>query len=585
MNKETLTGLSSVWIPMVLYQEKPVIVQSDRSILLETDGPFFEEARDALASFAELVKSPEHIHTYRISALSLWNAASLGMSVEDVTALLEKFSRYEIPQNILADIQDQMSRYGRIKLYRTEDGGLALTADHPLLIRELLSHRQVKAFITGTHENHTLLVSPENRGNIKSALIKIGFPVEDLAGYADGAPLDIAIRETSLSSRPFALRHYQKESVDAFYLNGSNRGGSGVIVLPCGAGKTIVAIGAMAAVKSHTLILATNTVALRQWKSELLDKTTLREEDIGEYSGDQKEIKPVTIATYQVLTYRKTKNSPFAHFDIFDKALWGLVIYDEVHTLPAPVFRATASIQAKRRLGLTATLVREDGQEEEVFSLIGPKKYDVPWKVLEKQGWIAEATCAEVRVALTQQLRFEYAVAPKRTKFRIASTNDAKIAVCEQLIDYHRDDNILVIGQYISQLKEIAEHFKAPIITGQTPVGKRQELYAAFRSGEIKLIVVSKVANFAIDLPDANVAIQVSGTFGSRQEEAQRLGRILRPKQTAKPTACFYSLVSKDTCDQDFALKRQMFLTEQGYKYKIIEAGQLEAFLGGSEDE
>ncbi|OQB34460.1 MAG: Type III restriction enzyme, res subunit [Candidatus Hydrogenedentes bacterium ADurb.Bin170] len=566
---------------MTRYEEKPVIVQSDRSILLETDGPLFEEARDCLAAFSELVKSPEHIHTYKLSPLALWNAASLGLSATEVVDSLKRFSRYEIPQNILADIQDQMSRYGRIKLYRKDDGGLVLSADHPLLIRELLSHRQIKDLVFPAEDTHTLSVKAENRGNLKSALIKIGFPVEDLAGYADGAPLEIAVRETTLSGRPFGLRQYQKESVDAFYLNGSNQGGSGVIVLPCGAGKTIVAIGAIAAVKSHTLILATNTVALRQWKSELLDKTTLREDDIGEYSGDKKEVRPVTIATYQVLTYRKTKNSPFTHFDLFDKALWGLVVYDEVHTLPAPVFRATASIQAKRRLGLTATLVREDGQEEEVFSLIGPKKYDVPWKVLEKQGWIAEAACAEIRVPLPDNLRFEYAVAPKRNKFRIASTNPEKIVLCEKLIESHKEDNILVIGQYLSQLKEIARHFKAPIITGQTPVGRRQELYAAFRKGDIKLIIVSKVANFAIDLPDANVAIQVSGTFGSRQEEAQRLGRILRPKVSASPQACFYSLVSKDTCDQDFALKRQMFLTEQGYQYRIVEAARLDEFMQG----
>ncbi|HNZ47837.1 MAG TPA: helicase-associated domain-containing protein [Candidatus Hydrogenedentes bacterium] len=566
---------------MTRYEEKPVIVQSDRSILLETDGPLFEEARDCLAAFSELVKSPEHIHTYKLSPLALWNAASLGLSATEVVDSLKRFSRYEIPQNILADIQDQMSRYGRIKLYRKDDGGLVLSADHPLLIRELLSHRQIKDLVFPAEDTHTLSVKAENRGNLKSALIKIGFPVEDLAGYADGAPLEIAVRETTLSGRPFGLRQYQKESVDAFYLNGSNQGGSGVIVLPCGAGKTIVAIGAIAAVKSHTLILATNTVALRQWKSELLDKTTLREDDIGEYSGDKKEVRPVTIATYQVLTYRKTKNSPFTHFDLFDKALWGLVVYDEVHTLPAPVFRATASIQAKRRLGLTATLVREDGQEEEVFSLIGPKKYDVPWKVLEKQGWIAEAACAEIRVPLPDNLRFEYAVAPKRNKFRIASTNPEKIVLCEKLIESHKEDNILVIGQYLSQLKEIARHFKAPIITGQTPVGRRQELYAVFRKGDIKLIIVSKVANFAIDLPDANVAIQVSGTFGSRQEEAQRLGRILRPKVSASPQACFYSLVSKDTCDQDFALKRQMFLTEQGYQYRIVEAARLDEFMQG----
>ncbi len=549
--------------------EKPVIVQSDRSILLETEGPKFEDARDCLAAFAELVKSPEHIHTYRITSISLWNAAAAGMTAHEILDGLEQYSRYEIPQNITADIHDQVARYGRLKLYRADDGGLALQSDEPMLITELLSHRLLRDYVYGTPTGNRILVKPEDRGNVKCALIKLGFPVEDLAGYADGAPLDI---DVCRAGREFGLRKYQRESVDAFYMNGSNRGGSGVVVLPCGAGKTVVAIGTIAAVKTHTLILATNTVALRQWKNELLDKTTLREEDIGEYSGDAKVIKPVTIATYQVLTYRKTKDSEFIHFDIFNQGQWGLIVYDEVHLLPAPVFRATAGIQAKRRLGLTATLIREDGREEDVFSLIGPKKYDVPWKVLEKQGWIAQAVCTEIRVPLPADQRFEYAVAPKRKKYRIASTNPRKITLCEALVEQHHTDNVLIIGQYLDQLKKLAKHFKAPIITGQTPVKKREELYAAFRTGAIKLLIVSKVANFAIDLPDANVAIQVSGTFGSRQEEAQRLGRILRPKSNPGAVAKFYSVVSKDTCDQEFSLKRQLFLTEQGYRYEIVDA-------------
>ena len=549
---------------------KPIIVQSDRSILLETDSPEFENARDCLSMFAEVVKSPEYIHTYRITALSLWNAASMGMTSTEIIEDLEAYSRYELPQNIVADIRELVARYGQLKLYRTDDDGLVLVSDLEVLITELANHPQVRPFIHSRPERNKLLVKAEDRGNIKSTLIKIGFPVEDLAGYADGAPLDITLREKSLEGRAFSIRKYQRESIDAFYLNGSNLGGSGVVVLPCGAGKTIVAIGAITAIKTHTLILTTNTVALRQWKKELLDKTSILEEDIGEYSGDQKNIRPVTIATYQVLTYRKSKDSPFVHFNIFDKGQWGLIVYDEVHMLPAPVFRATAAIQAKRRLGLTATLIREDAREEDVFSLIGPKKYDVPWKVLEKQGWIAEALCSEIRVRLPEDLRFEYAISPKRNKFRIASTNPQKIKLCELLVERHRGDNVLIIGQYLSQLRDLEKYFKAPIITGQTAISKREELYGAFRDGKIKLLIVSKVANFAIDLPDANVAIQVSGTFGSRQEEAQRLGRILRPKNEPGAVAHFYSLVSKDTCDQDFSIKRQLFLTEQGYRDEIL---------------
>ena len=442
------------------------------------------------------------------------------------------------------------------------------------MIRELIHQKTVKPYIKASEENKRIFVAPGDRGNIKSALIKLGFPVEDLAGYIEGAPLPFDLRETTLSGNPFGLRKYQQESVDAFYLKGSNQGGSGVVVLPCGAGKTVVAIGSIHATQTQTLVLTTNTVALRQWKNELLDKTTLTEDQIGEYSGDSKEIRPVTLATYQVLTYRKTKNSPFVHFSLFDDGNWGLIVYDEVHLLPAPVFRATASLQARRRLGLTATLVREDAREDDVFSLIGPKKYDVPWKVLEKQGYIAEALCTEVRVPLPAEERYRYAISDKRGKFRIASTNPVKEQVCEQLIESHKDDHVLIIGQYLDQLKALAKRFDVPIITGQTANGKREELYTKFRSGECKLMIVSKVANFAVDLPDANIAIQVSGTFGSRQEEAQRLGRILRPKSTGAG-AHFYSLVSRDTCDQDYSVKRQLFLTEQGYRYEIVNGEEV----------
>ena len=554
---------------------KPMIVQSDRSILLETDGPAFEDARDALASFAELVKSPEHIHTYRLSALSLWNAAAAGLTVADIIGALEQFSKYEIPQNIYAEVEDQIDRYGRLKLYKGEDDQLVLESEDKMLIMELLNQKTVQPYVTGSPDGYRIFVKAGDRGNVKCALIKLGFPVEDLAGYVSGAPLKLELSDTMRDGTPFGLRKYQREAVDAFHASGSNRGGSGVVVLPCGAGKTVVAIGAINAVQMHTLVLTTNTIALRQWKDELLDKTNLTEDMIGEYSGDTKNIRPVTIATYQVLTYRKAKDAPFLHFGLFDEGQWGLIIYDEVHLLPAPVFRATASLQARRRLGLTATLVREDAREDDVFSLIGPKKYDVPWKVLEKQGWIAQALCTEVRVRLPGEERYRYAISDKRGKFRIASTNPVKISICELLVNKHKDDNVLIIGQYLDQLKTLSNHFKAPIITGRTPNKERQKLYNAFRNGEEKLLIVSKVANFAIDLPDANVAIQVSGTFGSRQEEAQRLGRILRPKKNSETIARFYSLVSRDTSDQDFSVKRQLFLTEQGYRYEITTEDDL----------
>jgi DNA excision repair protein ERCC-3 len=559
---------------MATAPDKSLIVQSDRSVLLETDGPAFEDARDCLSTFAELVKSPEHVHTYRITPLSLWNAAASGFTAAQIVDGLRRHGKYEVPQNVVADIEDNIARYGRLKLFKEQGGRLVLHSDDSLLIAELLNQKVLQPYVTGSPDGKRIFVKPAERGNVKCALIKIGYPVEDLAGYVEGAPLRLGLRTTTLSGKPFQLRKYQEESVGAFHAGGSNHGGSGVIALPCGAGKTIVGIGAIHQLQTQTLVLTTNTVALRQWKSELLDKTTLREEEVCEYSGDKKSIGPVTVATYQVLTYRKTKDSPFVHFSLFDDGNWGLIIYDEVHLLPAPVFRATAALQARRRLGLTATLVREDAREDDVFSLIGPKKYDVPWKVLEKQGWIAQAVCHEIRVRLPDEERYRYAVSPHRSKFRIASTNPIKASIAEQLLAKHKDDNVLVIGQFLDQLKVLAKRFQAPIITGRTSVRERERLYGAFRLGEVKLLIVSKVANFAIDLPDANVAIQVSGTFGSRQEEAQRLGRILRPKSDGS-MAHFYSLVSRDTCDHDYGVKRQLFLTEQGYRYEILNAEDL----------
>lgn len=549
----------------------PVIVQSDKTILLETHNPRFEEARDALSGFAELVKSPEHIHTYRITPLSLWNAASLGWDAEQVFEALEDLTKFELPQNVLVDIEEYISRYGRLKLVRDEeDEELYLQSEDSHVMAEIMANGKVTPFLHSPLENGRVKVLSDERGSLKHALISIGFPVEDLAGYNEGTPLDFNIRETTLEGHDFGLRDYQNQSVDAFYAGGSERGGSGVVVLPCGAGKTVVAIGAMAKVGQQTLILTTNVTALRQWRDEILDKTDLHPDDIGEYSGERKEIKPVTITTYQILTYRKKKTDPFKHFHIFNEADWGLVVYDEVHLLPAPVFRAVANLQSRRRLGLTATLVREDGKEEEVFSLIGPKKFDVPWRVLEKQGYVAEARCTELRVPWPDDdLRMEYNVADLRKKYRLAATNPAKLVIVKRLIEKHKKDRVLVIGQYLSQLHAISEAIDAPVITGDTPQAEREVLYSAFRDGTHPHLVVSKVANFAVDLPDANVAIQVSGTFGSRQEEAQRLGRILRPKATGENVASFYTLVTQDSTEQEFSARRQLFLTEQGYRYLI----------------
>jgi DNA excision repair protein ERCC-3 len=546
----------------------PLIVQSDRTILLETAHPRYEEARDSISRFAELEKSPEHIHTYRLSPLSLWNAAAAGLTAAHILTALDELSKYPVPQNIRFDIDDIVSRYGKLRLVRGTDDRLVLESDEAWLLGEISRLKAVEPCLDAAIDARSLAVKPGVRGTLKQALIKAGFPVEDLAGYVDGAPLAIKLRNDTIAGRPFLLRHYQEEAVRLFHADGSNRGGSGVIVLPCGAGKTIVGLGVMAKLQTQTLILTANVSALRQWRDEILGKTDLTADQIGEYSGHEKEIRPVTLSTYQLLTYRRGKNEEFLHFKLFAERDWGLLIYDEVHLLPAPVFRATADLQARRRLGLTATLVREDGGEDDVFTLIGPKRYDVPWKDLERQGWIATARCTEIRIPLTAESRRQYAVADARAKFRISSTNPLKRELLAALLAEHRGDKVLVIGQYIDQLEAIAADTGAPLITGKTPQAERDVLYEKFRGSELNLLIVSKVSNFAIDLPDANVAIQVSGTFGSRQEEAQRLGRILRPKADANQ-ACFYALVTRDTRDQEFAQNRQRFLTEQGYQYEI----------------
>jgi DNA excision repair protein ERCC-3 len=555
----------------------PFIVQGDRTVLVEVDNPRYAEARDALAPFAELEKSPEHIHTYRLTPLSLWNAAAAGMAADDMIDALRRYSKFPLPTNLQADIAELVSRYGRVKLERHDDKLRLVCEDRPLL-EELARQPKVRDYLGDRLTADSFLIEPAHRGIVKQALIAVGYPAEDLAGYTEGAALPLHLRELGRSGLPFHVRDYQRDAADIFYAGGDVRGGSGVIVLPCGAGKTIVGIAAMALVQRNTLVLTTSITAVKQWRREILDKTDLVEKDVTEYSGEIKEIGPVTVATYQILTHRPDKDSEFPHFKLFDQRDWGLIIYDEVHLLPAPVFRVTANIQARRRLGLTATLIREDGREEDVFSLIGPKKYDVPWRELEQRGWIAEASCNEIRVALPEPLRMEYAVAEQRNKYRIASENPAKDDVVERLLEQYADKQVLIIGQYLKQLRLLSKRFEIPLITGQTANVEREQLYNKFRRGEIHQLILSKVGNFAIDLPDANVLIQVSGTFGSRQEEAQRLGRILRPKSSGD-LAHFFTLVTRNTSEMDFAHHRQLFLTEQGYSYAIADEADCGADL------
>jgi DNA excision repair protein ERCC-3 len=605
------TPSSAKTAPPAFDPANPIIVQSDRSILVEVDNPLYAAARDALAPFAELEKSPEHIHTYRVSNLSLWNAAAAGFTAEEMLAVLNRYTKFPVPANIPADIAETVSRYGRVQLVRMDDGRLRLVCRDRPLLEELSRQKKLQEYLGDRLDERSFAIDPRHRGVLKQSLIAVGYPAEDLAGYTEGSGLPVALREVATSGLPFQIRDYQRDAAAVFHAGGDVRGGSGVIVLPCGAGKTIVGIVAMSLLQKSTLILTTSVTAVKQWIREILDKTDLTADSVKEYTGDVKEIGDVTVATYQILTYRpgrkrKGKKSDtdddtaieidsidpeiedepaaarrgpgspeeYPHFQVFEQRDWGLIIYDEVHLLPAPVFRVTAQIQARRRLGLTATLIREDQREGDVFSLIGPKKFDVPWRELETKGWIATAACSEIRVGLPDdQSRMAYAVAEWRQKYRLASENPLKDEIVARLLERYSDQRVIVIGQYLSQLKQLSKRFNLPLITGATPNAERETLYNQFRRGEVRHLVLSKVGNFAIDLPDANVLIQVSGTFGSRQEEAQRLGRVLRPKGDGG-NAHFYTVVTRDTKELDFAQHRQMFLTEQGYSYEILDERQ-----------
>lgn len=553
----------------------PLIVQGDGALLLDTASPRFEAARDALAPFAELEKSPEHMHTYRISALSLWNAAAAGLSADELERRLRGFARYPVPPAVLAGLREQIGRWGRLRLL-SEAGELRLAADSPALLDELARHEELGPLLGAARGPAAYAVAPAHRGALKQALVAAGWPAEDLAGYHEGEPLALRLREER-----FDLRPYQRAAAEAFYAGGAARGGSGVVVLPPGAGKTVVGLAAMALAGQSTLILTTNNTSVQQWRRELLARTSLAPEQVAEYTGAAKGIAPVTLSTYQMLTFRGERDGGFPHLDLFTQRDWGLLVYDEVHALPAPVFRATASIQARRRLGLTATLVREDGRERDVFALIGPRRYELPWRELERQGWIAQAACAEVRLALPPELRMAYATAQPRDQPQIAAANPRKLPLLRAVLERHPGAPALVIGQYLDQLAYIADNLGAPLLSGKTPQRERERLFAAFRRGEPggplldrPLLVISKVGNFALDLPDAELLVQVSGAFGSRQEEAQRLGRVLRPKPDRR-AAHFYTLVTRDTRELEFAHRRQLFLAEQGYRYQVLDEAEL----------
>ncbi len=548
---------------------KPLVVQSDGTLLLEVTADGADSARDALCTFAHLVSSPEYIHTYRITPLSLWNAAAAGVSIDWIETTLRSFSRYALPATMVTNLRDLASRYGKTKLHPASEQPdmLELRVADEFLFAQLKNTKELKQYWLECRTD-SFLVHASERGALKQALVSAGYPCEDHCGFSDGRHISIDLVSETVRGKSFALHPYQSEAIRAFLANGSHNGGAGVIVLPCGAGKTVIGMGTIARLQTSTLVITTNTVAVRQWRDELLDKTNIDPAQIGEYTGEKKEIRPITITTYQMLTHRPEKSGVYPHLHLLKEAQWGLIVYDEVHTLPAPIFRATAEIQVRRRLGLTATLVREDGREGDVFALIGPKRYEIPWKILEGQGYIAEASCFEIRVEMTDTLRMKYALADKREQFRLASENPCKRAIVDEFIRNNPEDSILVIGQYVEQLESLAAELRLPIITGKTPNSVRERLYEEFRKGKQRVLIVSKVANFAIDLPDASLALQISGTFGSRQEEAQRLGRLLRPKE--RPSR-FYSIVSKDTVEQEFAINRQLFLVEQGYTYNIID--------------
>jgi DNA excision repair protein ERCC-3 len=542
----------------------PLIVQSDRTVLLEVAHPDAEDARHDLAIFAELERAPEHIHTYRITRLGLWNARAAGHRASDMLGTLERYSKFPIPQTVTVDIEETVARYGRLTIERDEAGVLVLRSSDEAVLREVSGAKRVSPLLLERRDDGAYVIAAWARGHLKQELVKLGWPADDLAGYSPGTPHEIALDQSN-----WHLRDYQAKAVENFF-----KGGSGVVVLPCGAGKTLVGAGAMATAKTTTLVLVTNTVSARQWRDELLRRTSLTAEEIGEYSGQMKEIRPVTIATYQILTAKR--KGQYAHLSLLDALDWGLIVYDEVHLLPAPVFKLTAELQARRRLGLTATLVREDGREGDVFSLIGPKRFDAPWKEIEAQGFISPAACYEVRIDLPASDRLSYAAAPDDERYRLAATAPAKLDVVRALVKRHAGERILVIGQYLDQIDELADALDAPSLTGSTPVDERERLYQEFREGTTPVLVVSKVANFSVDLPEATVAIQVSGSFGSRPEEAQRRGRHQRPQESGL-SANFYTLVARDTVDQDFAQNRQRFLAEQGYSYTIVDSGELVA--------
>lgn len=555
---------------MIFRPDRPLIVQGDRKVLLEVNHPSFHQVRNRLSVFAELVKTPDPLHMYRITPLSLWNAAAAGKEAEEITSLLNEESKFGLPLSLKKEVEETMGRYGLLKLETGEEGLLLSVFDVDLFrrLKEMPLWRDRLVPLDGGR----FQVPSSLRGLVKQELVKLGYPVDDVAGYIGGEVLDVRLRECALSDgKPFRLRTYQSRAVESFHRQGGVTGGSGVLVLPCGAGKTVIGMAVMEKVGRATLILTPNTTSVRQWIRELLDKTHLREEEVGEYTGSRKEVRPVTVATYQILTNRSGMEDPLRHLKLFDERDWGLVIYDEVHLLPAPVFRSTADIQARRRLGLTATLIREDGREADVFSLIGPKKFEVSWREMEEKGWIAQAFCTEIRAPMDKERWREYEQAPRKGKYRIAAENPDKLSVLNEVLGRHRDGKTLVIGQYLSQLREAASRLGAPLITGEMAQQEREELYEQFRRGKERVLVVSKVANFAVDLPDASVAVQLSGTFGSRQEEAQRLGRILRPKE-GENEAHFYSIVSRDTVDQDYAHNRRLFLAERGYRYEVADA-------------
>ncbi|MDQ0168854.1 DNA repair helicase XPB [Paenibacillus tundrae] len=544
------------------------IVQRDFTLLLEVGHPQFEQARSQIGMYAELIKTPAGFHTYRMTSLSLWNAAAIGWNADRIIHSLESISRWTVPSALIQDIRRIVEQYGRLRLYWDHDQeNMRLVGDHEQLLNEISMLKTVAAFRMERAAPEEFIVRGEQRGLLKQELTRLGYPVLDYAGYRQGTQLHFDWKKTD-NDDAFELRSYQQRAIEAFE-GSEGMGGSGLLVLPCGAGKTVIGMGVLERLQCECLILTSNTTSVRQWIEELQRKTTITGELIGEYSGQKKQVRPITVATYQILTHRKSKDADFTHIKLLSERKWGLIIYDEVHLLPAPVFRATADIQATRRLGLTATLVREDGCEQDVFSLIGPKLYDMPWKELEQQGWIADVKCQEIRIPLPPELKLTYLEAEGKHKFRLAAENPAKLDVIRRLLDHHQGLPALVIGQYLDQLETIAREIDAPLVSGAMSQQERVKWFAAFRRGEIQTIVVSKVANFAVDLPDAAVALEISGSYGSRQEEAQRLGRILRPKP-GDNQAYFYALVSEDSKEQEFALRRQMFLVEQGYEYAIV---------------